>query len=320
MSQPKVFVIMPFAKEFEDLWQLGIRETLTSLGCICDRADAFKQPGFIVSQIHDQILSADLIIAEMTGLNPNVFYEVGWAHALNKPTILCASSSDELSVFDTQAYRHVLHDGQAYILRERLKSIVPEVLKLNARVPLGAELVWAWPSNEYEPPLLEWKANPERCAGRTHLDISGGQAFELTEIGQKILRVQDTTRNWNHIPEWSIITLGRRLPTFKLGDEVIVSMVVRADKEAVIESSGDGTKRAADGSKEWAQGYTVVEKRISSPLWSQILLSSVVKLSKDGQDPTTAGVSAYIRFWTSGSLWVRQIALYRRPASVAGEK
>lgn len=320
MSQPNVFVIMPFATEFENLWEFGIRETVTKLGCICVRADQISNPGFVVSQIQEQILSADLIIAEMTGRNPNVFYEVGWAHALNKPTILCASSDSELSVFDTKPYRHFCHEGRALLLREKLNKVIPEILKASPRVPPGAELVWEWPSDDYEPPTLEWKADPKRCGGKTQLDILGGQSYELTETGRKILRVQDTTRNWNHKPDWSIILLRRKLRAFKLGDEVTVSMLVRAEGEAVIESGGDGTRLADDGPRLWAEGYTVTQQRISSPLWSSFLLPSVVRSTKDGQDPTSTGVSAYIRFRTSGSIWVRSISVYRRATEAAPQK
>jgi hypothetical protein len=313
MSQPTAFIIMPFAEQFEDLWHFGIRETLAGLGFVCVRADQITSPGFIVSQVYDQILSADLIVAEMTGRNPNVFYEVGWAHALGKPTILCASKGEEISAFDTLPYRHVLHNGQAYILRERLNAIVPQLLIEPPPLPPDAKLLWAWPSAEHEPPLLEWRADPKRCGGRKQLDVLGGQSIEPAESGHKVLRVHNTITNWNHKPEWSIIRIVNKSSALKLGDEVTVSLMVRADTEAVIMSSGDGKKLAPDGSKVWAKGFTDAERRVSSPLWRWIFFSSIVEPCNDGQDPTAlGGVSAYIRFRTNGSIWIRQINLYSR--------
>jgi hypothetical protein len=303
---------MPFAKELEDLWQLGIQETILKLGCVCIRADKIDLPGFVVSQIYNQILEADVVIAEMTGQNPNVFYEVGWAHALGKPTILCATNSDELRVFDTQAYRHILHDGRAYVLRKELNRIVPGILKCTLTVPSSADIVWAWPSNEYEPPVFEWKADPKRTGGQVQKDIFGGQSIELTETGEKLVRVRDSVMCWNHIPEWSITQLIHRSRSFQIGDEAILSVVVRTDAESDIEFCGDGAKAGPEGTRVWALGFPSVRKRISSPLWCHLLLSSVIGPTKDGQDPTASGISAFIRYHTNGQVWLRQVSLYRR--------
>ena len=318
MRQPVVFVIMPFVRELEDLWQLGIRETLSDLGCICRRADALGRPGFILSQVYDEILSADLIVAEMTGQNPNVFYEVGWAHALDKPVVLCAASAEELSVFDTRAYRHVLHEGLAYVLRDKLNRIVPEVLKVSPRVPSDANVVWAWPSGDYEPAVFEWKADAARTHGQAQLDALGGQSIEAMETGVKLLRVQDTATRWNHLPGWSITRLLRRSPDLRLGDEVILSTVVRTDGEAEIEFCGDGTKSGPDGTRVWAPGFPSVTRRVSSPLWQHALFSSVIAPTKDGQDPASSGISVFMRFRTNGSIWVREVVLYRRATGPAG--
>jgi len=52
---------------------------------------------------------AAVVIAEITPRNPNVFYEVGYAHALGKPTILLARRGSELP-FDIRSYRVVFYD------------------------------------------------------------------------------------------------------------------------------------------------------------------------------------------------------------------
>ena len=311
MGQPRAFVIMPFGKQFEDLWQLGFRETLVGLGCICERADEIGKPGFVVSQIQEHIIAADLVIAEMTGKNPNVFYEVGWAHALAKRTILCASDATDLSAFDTRAYRHFLHDGLAHVLRDKLNAIVPEILKVDAGRRLVAELIWGWPSDDYEPPHLEWKADPKKTGGAVQPDLVGGQSVRVTDTGEPVWQVQNTIKNWNHMPDWSVARMLYRSKALKVGDEVIASVIVRSDSEAQIEFSGDGTK-VSDGTRVWARAFPAVDRRLSSPLWKEVVLPSIVTATEGGQDPAAEGVSIHLRFKTTGSIWIRQLALHRR--------
>lgn len=59
------------------------------------RADETYRPGIIIANVAKQIIESKLIIADITPSNPNVFYEVGFAHALNKPTILIAEKPTE---------------------------------------------------------------------------------------------------------------------------------------------------------------------------------------------------------------------------------
>jgi len=72
---------MPFSKEFEGIY-FGIKEACKSTGNHCERVDEQAFNGTILSRIYNQIAKADLIISEITGRNPNVFYETGYAHAL----------------------------------------------------------------------------------------------------------------------------------------------------------------------------------------------------------------------------------------------
>jgi hypothetical protein len=81
-TSPKPFglVLMPFAKSFDDIWKLGIKETCSKAGAYCERIDEQIFHESILERVYNQIAKADFIIAEMTGKNVNVFYEVGYAH------------------------------------------------------------------------------------------------------------------------------------------------------------------------------------------------------------------------------------------------
>jgi len=85
ISKPFCFVLMPFSKDFDDVYQIGIKESCVNAGAYCERVDEQIFQETILERIYNQITKSDFIIADMTGRNPNVFYEVGYAHALGKP-------------------------------------------------------------------------------------------------------------------------------------------------------------------------------------------------------------------------------------------
>ena len=126
LNQPKrVFVVMPFAKEFEDIYLLGIRDVAEGLGFIVERADDIEHNETILDVICAKIRAADAVIGDTTGSNPNVFYELGYAHALDCPTILIARKGTNLP-FDIQGRNHIFYETIVE-LRERLKKRLASV-------------------------------------------------------------------------------------------------------------------------------------------------------------------------------------------------
>jgi len=79
---------MPFDPSFNGIWEQVLRPTVVRHGDDCKRADDFFTPGPIINDIINSIQDADYLIADLTGRNPNVYYELGYAHALRKPVIL----------------------------------------------------------------------------------------------------------------------------------------------------------------------------------------------------------------------------------------
>jgi hypothetical protein len=119
-QQPRIFVVMPFAAEFQDVYILGIREVAEKLGFVIERADEIEHNNSIVQIILERIRDCDAVIADTTGRNPNVFYEVGYAHALGKPTILIARKGEMLP-FDVQSINFIIYESLVD-LRQRLES------------------------------------------------------------------------------------------------------------------------------------------------------------------------------------------------------
>jgi hypothetical protein len=120
-DKPFAFVLMPFADEFDDVYKLGIKETAASLGIRAERVDEQIYSEGILERIYRQIDGADIIVADMTGQNPNVFYEVGYAHAKSKICILLTQKADDIP-FDLKHKRHIVYSGSISTLKVSLKD------------------------------------------------------------------------------------------------------------------------------------------------------------------------------------------------------
>ena len=77
----------------------------------------------MLDRIYNQIAKADIVIADMTGRNANVFYEVGYAHALGKRTILLTQNSNDIP-FDLKHFPHIIYGNKLSVLREELTKRV----------------------------------------------------------------------------------------------------------------------------------------------------------------------------------------------------
>ena len=120
---------MPFDQEFDEVYQV-IRETVEKHSYACIRADERYLVGPIMDDVHDQIGSADLIVADLTGRKPNVFYEVGYAAALGKPVIQIAQTSSDLP-FDIQHLRTFAYSTR-YLGDRKLARDLSEAIRATA--------------------------------------------------------------------------------------------------------------------------------------------------------------------------------------------
>jgi hypothetical protein len=120
--KPFCFVLMPFAETFTDIYNLGIKETCEQAGAYCERVDEQVYQGNILDRVYNQIAKADFIIADMTGRNANVFYEVGYAHAIGKSTILLTQHNDDIP-FDLKHFPHVVYNNITALKAELKKWV-----------------------------------------------------------------------------------------------------------------------------------------------------------------------------------------------------
>jgi hypothetical protein len=90
-----IFVLTPFHREFEETFEI-INKTCNKVGLRCLRGDEEFVTGELLPHILKLLVRARLVIANIDGRNPNVFYELGIAQAIDKPTILIAHSVPEM--------------------------------------------------------------------------------------------------------------------------------------------------------------------------------------------------------------------------------
>lgn len=123
-----IFVAMPFAKEMRDIWMFGIYQTVRSAGLLCERIDEEVFTGDIIERMKKRIETADLVIADLTGGNPNVFLEVGYAWGKKRPTVLLCKQTnnkkkDKPLPFDVRGQRCLLYEDAADLQEKLTKEL-----------------------------------------------------------------------------------------------------------------------------------------------------------------------------------------------------
>ena len=103
-AQAHAFVAMPFSETMEDIFYFGVQNPVHGAGLLCERMDHVAFTGEIIDQMKRRIETASVVVAILTGGNPNVYLEVGYAWGKGVPAILVASSVDELA-FDVKGSR-----------------------------------------------------------------------------------------------------------------------------------------------------------------------------------------------------------------------
>ena len=121
------FIMMPIdprQPEYEDV-KHAIKEVFEEFGIVAETADDKEHEGVITDQILEEISSSEFLIADLTGERPNVYYEIGHAHALNKRVILYRREGTKLH-FDIQhrncpEFKNLTHLKEQ--LRTRLETV-----------------------------------------------------------------------------------------------------------------------------------------------------------------------------------------------------
>lgn len=132
MSDDKeCFFIAPIGDEGSEirersnkLMEYIVEEAVSNYGYSVTRADQMDQPGSITSQIIQMTVNSELVIADLTGHNPNVFYELAVRHATGKPYIQLIESSESIpfDISDLRTIQYGLGVEEADQAREQICS------------------------------------------------------------------------------------------------------------------------------------------------------------------------------------------------------
>lgn len=133
----RCFVIGPIGKEgsperkhSDMLLNAVIREALQDYDPPYEvvRSDQIADPGMITDRMIHEIMNAELVVADLTYLNANAFYELGIRHAAEKPVIHFAQSETELP-FDAMTHRAIIQDITSWGGIERARQQIREAVK-----------------------------------------------------------------------------------------------------------------------------------------------------------------------------------------------
>lgn len=133
---PKLFMLMPFAPDLKPVFNDHVKVVAESLGLTSARADDFFSTESIVQDIWSAMHFAEVIVADCTSRNPNVFYEIGIGHTLGRETILITQSIDDIP-FDLRHLRVIIYKFTPRGMRdfeEELHRTIKAHLERKARI------------------------------------------------------------------------------------------------------------------------------------------------------------------------------------------
>lgn len=139
------FIIMPFAKEFTEIFDV-IREAIQNLNFICIRGDELSEQN-ILKSIIENIATSELIIADLSGQNANVFYELGIAHCFkNSNQVVLLTQKIEDIPFDLRHFRCIVYSQNItggkklyHDLQKLITVLIGETFHL--RIPSNGERI-----------------------------------------------------------------------------------------------------------------------------------------------------------------------------------
>ena len=215
-----IFVIMPFAKEFEPIYEY-IQEVAQSMNKICKRADRPLRNGTsdgILSDIHYGIENAEVVVAELTNTKPNVIFEVGVCYALQKKVIMIAQNDEENKIPEMLSRHRIIYyseklGGEKALKSSLLARLDDEFSKSNIRENIFSEY------------------NSSSCFVITSPTNDGHETYE-TIIRSVIERLDiDGIYLWDE-PFWQMLDIGK-------GRSTLVEEKLRASTSVIADLSWD---------------------------------------------------------------------------------
>jgi hypothetical protein len=127
--QADVFMVMPFKEELSHVYEAHIKQVMSRLNLTIKRGDDFFTNHAIIGDIWGAINHSRLVIADCTGRNPNVFYELGIAHTIGKPAIMIAQNEADFP-FDIRHFRFIHYQPTSEGLLRFETTLQDAIIKL----------------------------------------------------------------------------------------------------------------------------------------------------------------------------------------------
>jgi nucleoside 2-deoxyribosyltransferase len=109
-KQPFCFVVMPFRAELNFVYLFLQRYLSEKHGLRVERGDHRVLTKALMDKVREQIVEADVVLADVTGSNPNVFYEIGLAQAIGRPVIFMTQDPPENAPVDIRQFEFIRYD------------------------------------------------------------------------------------------------------------------------------------------------------------------------------------------------------------------
>lgn len=122
------FVLMPFSAPFNDYYQKIYKPAIKDAGFKPLRVDEITAPRPFIEDIVDSIRNSDVVLAEITGRNPNVMYEMGIAYAAKTPIVIISQSVSEAPT-DLKHQRIVVYDTTKPSWPAKLRSHITNAMR-----------------------------------------------------------------------------------------------------------------------------------------------------------------------------------------------
>jgi hypothetical protein len=185
------FVIAPIDKQgsetrkrSDQLFKHVISVVVEPLGYRPVRADHISEPGIITSQIIQHVVESPIVIADLTGRNPNVFYELAIRHAIRKPLVQLISSGETIP-FDVAGTRTISIDINDLDSVELSKK---ELAKQIEAIEKGKITIDSPISVALDLKILKGSDNPEQ---RSLADVIGA----ISSLHNSIVEIEKRLRN-----------------------------------------------------------------------------------------------------------------------------
>lgn len=182
------FIIAPIGEEGSDTRKRSdqvlkhvIRPAAETCGYRATRADEIDKPGLITSQVIQRVVSDPLVIADLTGMNPNVFYELAIRHAIKKPLVQIIQKGERIP-FDVAGTRTIYVDHHDLDSVAAAKNDIATYIKELEKAPNAVESPI---SVALDLQVLRQSENPEdRTAAET--------IAVLTNLQASLIKIQET--------------------------------------------------------------------------------------------------------------------------------